>query len=95
MKQRVTTQTGSVYVIDTEAKTWHRMQSTENSGTLRTHEGTFNTLEPLEVGKGLTMYMDTLPTSAPGTLQRLVYTSDIVNIEPFIEGDNGRMPTKL
>jgi hypothetical protein len=72
---------GSVYEIDTENKTWLRSTRTTVSGPCRTEFGWYDHLEGPVIGKGMVLRMQPLPESEPGTLCRLIYTSDVTAIE--------------
>ena len=74
---RVYTQSGSVYLIDREAKTWERVKVGEGSHALRTQSGTFTELYPIEVGRGVLMVC---PPLVEGTIGRTIYTSNVTEI---------------
>ena len=82
MKLRVKTE-NSTYYIDTEAKTWKRVETNGivDKHPLRTTEGSFNALWPVALGYPMTMECDPLPTSAPGTTVRLITTSCVQSYE--------------
>ena len=69
---KVTTE-NSIYIIDLEARTW-----STNSVSTRTRGGVFEEIEPLEIGKGMSMLAKSL---TPGRRLRWIYTSDIKLIE--------------
>ena len=73
MKLKVTTQSGSTYLLDKETMTWKR----ENPDTkIRTEEGTLLAWPDPKKGKGMNLF-------CPGLLfgTRLIYTSDVTSIE--------------
>lgn len=77
-KLKVMTQTGSVYLIGIEDKTWQRVGTTNKSGYVRTDGGEYRTRNEPEVGHALTLVCDPLPgTSA---LLRTIITSDVISI---------------
>lgn len=75
----VTTESGSVYVIDTVAQTWERKTKGHllppSPFPLRTTSGTYLHIEDIEVGKRATIYGVGLEL---GT--RFIHTSKIVDI---------------
>lgn len=81
MPQLVKTETGSLYLIDQKKGTWKRVSATENSGDLRTDEGTFYEIS-LKVGEGMAMLGPPLSDDVDG---RFLYTSDVVEIEEVPE----------
>jgi len=70
----LTTENGSVYTINEEAKTWHRLKEASHSESLRTIHGTFDEYS-IEDG--------TLTLLSPGLEfgTRLIRTSRIVKME--------------
>lgn len=76
MRIEVTTTTGSVYVIDDDAKTWKRVSKTSRSGPCRTEEGTFIQRSELKEGEGLTLVCEPLASWASA---RVIYTSNVVS----------------
>jgi len=92
MKQLVTTETGSQYLIDHAAKTWVRLQKTTESGELRDESGTFILCDEPVVGKRVGMVMEARDESLRelgkmlgATAGRLVYTSQVVAVEELRE----------
>ena len=73
----VTTESGSVYHIGLLSKTWSRLSATENSGPLRSQGGEFEDIEPIEIGKPVTMFC---PSINP-PYKRLIQTSLVTKIE--------------
>lgn len=82
MKLKITTQSGSVYIIDPTAKTWERVHATALSGTIRTTGGVFEEMYPITVGNGLLMFCPPLEMNGP---PRMIYTSNVTEIEPLEE----------
>jgi hypothetical protein len=78
MIKKVTTETGSVYIIDLVNKTWKRMEMGANSGPLRTNGGTILNDQPLEVGEVMNIFTDKV-TDKP----RVIITSPIISIEDY------------
>ena len=78
---RVRTETGSLYVLDTDKLLWMRYESTEQSGKLRTEAGNYREARNVEVGARMELWMDPLPSSAPETTVRIVQTSTVMCIE--------------
>ncbi len=77
MKYIITTETGSVYKIDTEKKTWERIEVTCDSGYIRTKDGTYNEITKIAIGERLIMIC---PAIVPNMDGRLISTSSIVSI---------------
>jgi len=76
--KRVTTETGSVYLIDLENKTWERIQVGETSGRIRSDQGSILNAQPLRIIVGESMYIITdMINPAP----RFLTTSPVVSIE--------------
>jgi hypothetical protein len=73
----VTTETGSVYHIGLLSKTWTRLSATEDSGPLRSRGGEFEEIEPIEIGKPVTMFCP--PINPP--YRRMIQTSLVTKIE--------------
>jgi hypothetical protein len=78
--KRVTTESGSVYLIDFEAKTWERVSSSPESGKIRTNSGTIQNTNPLkiEVGRPIEILTDRIN---PLAHYRLLATSIVMAIE--------------
>ena len=68
---RVTTRTGSQYVVDTFAKTWHIVNSTNRDWEFETDHGEINHLFDPKVGQPMTLV---------GPANKLIITSVITNI---------------
>lgn len=80
MIYRATTETGSVYVIDTETKTWHKERKPQYEGLLplRTSSGVFETINAIQIGMPITMTGKPLD---PDATFRLITTSFVVALE--------------
>lgn len=80
MIYRATTETGSIYVIDTEEKTWHKERQPNYTGLLplRTKSGVFKTIGAIRVGMPITM---TGKPIDPEATFRLITTSFVVELE--------------
>lgn len=78
--KRITTKTGSVYLIDEENKTWERITAAGTSGQIRTNSGSIKNDHPLNIriGHSLVIYTDNINIHADG---RLLATSHVVRIE--------------
>lgn len=78
--KRVTTESGSVYMIDLVAKTWERVESSRESGKIRTNSGTIQNTNPLtiEVGQRIEILTDKIN---PLAHYRLLATSIVASIE--------------
>lgn len=78
--KRVTTESGSVYLIDLVAKTWERVETSAESGKIRTNSGTIQNTGPLtiEVGKSVQILTDKIN---PLAQYRLLATSVVTSIE--------------
>lgn len=70
----VTTQNGSLYLIDPDSQTWERTGSTGRSGPLRTDSGVYDVLT-IELGKPMVIEDEGLAFG-----RRYIITSDVVNI---------------
>jgi hypothetical protein len=81
MIDQVTTQNGSVYLIDHDKKTWTKTKETERSGLLRTPDGSFTSVF-IEMGRGMEILC---PPFIEGAIARLIYTSDVVRVERLEE----------
>lgn len=80
MIYKATTETGSIYIINTEAKTWHkeRMPLFEGMMPLRSQSGIFTGISQIEVGKPINMTGKPLDKRATF---RLITTSHVVKLE--------------
>jgi len=77
---RVTTYTGSVYVIDYEKKTWERVRETFLSGPVRTDgHGTWTRVALPGEGYPMAIYG---PPVDPAMDMRVITTSKVTSIEP-------------
>lgn len=76
------TETGSVYEIDLEKRTWKRVLATEQSGHIRTINGKYNEISPIVVGRTVRMIM---PPYDKGYDYREIETSLVTEID----GDYG------
>ena len=70
----------SLYRLDFKAKTWERLEVSQNSGYVRTKGGTFLRVGPILQHRPLEIWMEPLPTSVPGTTGRLVQTSHVLEV---------------
>lgn len=77
--QRITTETGSIYIIDLEKKTWKRESTTEESGPIRTNEGAILNDRPItiEIGKRINILTDRINSSKT----RFLSTSNVILIK--------------
>jgi hypothetical protein len=82
MKYIIITETGSVYEIDTDKKTWERIETTDESGYVRSKGGTYNSITNLVIGERLNMLC---PPIVPNMTARLISTSPIVFIKEYSE----------
>jgi hypothetical protein len=76
IKQQITTESGSVYLIDHEEKTWVRVMTTGMSGSLRSESGKFVRADI--IGDRLYLLCEPLAEGGPG---RLIHTSQICAME--------------
>jgi hypothetical protein len=78
--KRVTTESGSVYLIDLVAKTWERVETSIESGKIRTNKGSIQNTHPLtiKVGKRIEILTDKINEWAD---YRLLATSPVLSIE--------------
>lgn len=78
--KRITTETGSVYLIDEENKTWERVSSEDTSGKIRTNTGSIKNDHPLyiRIGHPVTIWTDKINIHAD---YRVLRTSHVVKIE--------------
>lgn len=76
MVRLVTTQNGSIYRLDLEAKTWERVAETNLSGDIRSSGGPYTELRDAEVGKRMTIV-------APGLAfgNRWIHTSVVTGVK--------------
>lgn len=77
MKKRITTDTGSVYIITD--KTWERVNKSQESGPIRTEGGSILNQHPLEieVGRQIMIITDSLVEGK----DRFLFTSKVASIE--------------
>lgn len=75
----VTTETGSQYRINEVEKTWKRLSRTEESGSLRTEEGTYLHLMPNPVRPGEPMLLTMNPLTEDAAI-RVIITSTVVAV---------------
>lgn len=77
MKKKITTDTGSVYIITD--KTWERVSKSQESGAIRTEGGSILNDHPLEieVGHPIVIITDSLVEGKT----RFLATSKVVTIE--------------
>ncbi len=78
MKKKVTTETGSIYIIDLTNKTWERIEMGVNSDPIRTNGGAILNNHPLkmEIGESLNIITDKITDK-----MRLISTSPVISIE--------------
>lgn len=75
---RIKTESGSLYEIDQEKKTWSRPVHALSSNQVRTEGGRYISLTPPRVGQVLRMYC---PPLNPVSHVRVIITTPIVEIE--------------
>lgn len=77
---RAETETGSIYVIDTELKTWkkERMPLIEGAMPLRSQSGVYTEIDEIVIGKPITMLGKPLDKRADF---RAIQTSYVVKLE--------------
>lgn len=78
--KRITTESGSVYLIDLVAKTWERVEASAESGKIRTNKGSIQNTSPLiiQVGQRIEILTDRINPDAD---YRLLATSIVKSIE--------------
>lgn len=78
--KRVTTETGSVYLIDEKNKTWERVSSGDTSGKIRTNSGSIKNDHTLNIriGHPVTIWTDNINIHAD---YRVLRTSYVIKIE--------------
>lgn len=79
-KVRVTTETGSIYLIDFENKTWERLNKTGESGPTRTESGDILNEVPLVIHIGQSINISTNKIDQSATI-RLISTSKVISVE--------------
>ena len=67
----------STYYLDTEAKTWARIDKTGDSGNLRNEQGVYNEIAQLEEGKNMLLVC---PPAREDAIARLIITSPVLTI---------------
>lgn len=72
------TETGSVYEVDLQKKTWKRILATDQSGHIRTINGQFEEISPIVIGKSVQMIM---PPFEKGYDFRMIETSRVKSVE--------------
>jgi hypothetical protein len=77
VKAFVTTESGSVYKVNTDAGTWDRIQETDESGPLRTDGGELTNVYDMEIGKRMILFG---PPIVPMTSGRIIMTTPVVRI---------------
>ncbi len=77
---RAETETGSIYIIDTEQKTWRkeRMPTIEGPIPLRSQSGLYTEIGEIEVGRPITMMGKPLDKNATF---RMIQTSYVIDLE--------------
>lgn len=85
---RISTTTGSVYLIDISAHTWQRVvegADKDLNAPLRTTEGVYLKITTPTLGEGLVMLCPVLGINpapfADAIAGRIIHTSDVVKIE--------------
>jgi hypothetical protein len=78
MRIRFKTETGSLYEVDDDKKTWSRLTTTEESGPVRTKTGRFLDRTPILLGQSTTFVC---PPFVEGTDGRIIQTSRVVGLE--------------
>lgn len=77
MKKKITTDTGSVYIITD--KTWERVSRSQESGAIRTESGSILNHYPLEIEVGCPVIIIT--DSIVSGKHRFLVTSKVVTVE--------------
>lgn len=80
MTYHVRTQSGSLYMIEPEDKTWARLEKTENSGTLRTDGGILSSIPVIKLDEPMILLG---PPIHPWTWGRIIMTTPVVEITEF------------
>jgi hypothetical protein len=76
---QIKTESGSVYRIDTDDKTWERIETGPYSGRLRSASGPYLFCDAMQVGsEGIKL---TCPPVNPSTSFRFIYTSPVVEVK--------------
>lgn len=73
---KVTTESGSVYMLNPDKKTWSRVRGPEAS-IIRTDDGTYDELSVIEIGKSMSLICPAITEGAAG---RLIFTTLVVSI---------------
>ena len=78
--KRITTETGSVYLIDEQNKTWEQISTEDTSGKIRTNTGSIKNDHPLviKIGRPLIILTDNISIYAT---HRVLQTSYVILIE--------------
>lgn len=76
---RFATASGSLYEIDHAAKTWRRLAHAPKSRFVRTPEGHFTSVSPIQVGAPVRLVC---PPLLPGTDLRIIETTPVARILP-------------
>jgi len=78
MRTKFKTETGSIYLVDTDAMTWERLSNTGVS-PIRTETGPLTEVPELVVGRSAELIG---PPFVPNAVARAIITSRIVEILP-------------
>lgn len=79
------TETGNVYEVDLQKKTWKRILATDQSGHIRSINGQFTEISPIIVGKSVRMIM---PSLEKGYDFRMLETSRVTSMQEWCEPCN-------
>ena len=74
----ITTEHGTKFEINTQEKTWARIDATGDSGNLRDESGTYISLYSPSIGQPMTLLC---PPRVDGALARMIRTANVVKIE--------------
>jgi hypothetical protein len=77
MKAYVRTESGSLYVIDEDAAEWARVETTADSGPLRTDGGAITSVHDMKIGERMLILG---PPIAAATCARCIMTTPVVSI---------------
>lgn len=81
MIRRITTESGSVYTLDTEKKTWSRERGLD-AAQIRTDSGVYiDANENVPIGGSLVLDCPPLPESEPGTISRIIQSTAVISNE--------------
>lgn len=77
--QRFETESGSLYELDHDARTWRRLRHADDSTAVRTPDGSFTQASPVIVGRSVHIVGAPLDPAAD---LRLITTSPVTRIVP-------------